>query len=57
MPTISTKDYVLDQASRRISTSPFLTVPGMGAVEKRLLARDWPQHAWADRLRAATSSL
>ena len=48
MPTISTKDYVLDQASRRIRTSPFLTVPGMGAVEKRLLAHDWPQHAWAD---------
>jgi cytochrome P450 len=48
MPTISTTDYVLDKAKRRITTSPFLTVPGMGAVEKRLLARDWPQHSWAD---------
>ena len=48
MPTISTTDYVLDQAKRRITTSPFLTVPGMGLVEKRLLAHDWPQHAWAD---------
>src|ERR1700710_787335 len=45
MPTISTRDYVLDQATRRIRTSPILTVPGMGLVEKRLLARDWPQHA------------
>ena len=43
MPTISTKDYVLDQARRRVTTSPFLSLPGMGQVEKRMLARDWPQ--------------
>ena len=30
MPTISTRDYLLDQAKRRFTTSPFLTVPGMG---------------------------
>ena len=48
MPTISTTDYVLDQAKRRITTSPILTVPGMGLLEKRLLARDWPQHAMAE---------
>ena len=48
MPTISTKDYVLDKAKRRITTSPILTVPGMGLLEKRLLARDWPQHAMAE---------
>jgi len=48
MPTISTKDYLLDKAKRQITTSPMLTVPGMGLLEKRLLARDWPQHAWAE---------
>src|SRR5689334_4542879 len=48
MPTISTKDHVLDQARRRITTSPILTVPGMGTLEKRLLAHDWKQHAWAE---------
>ena len=32
MPTISTKDYLLDQATRRIRTSPILTVPGMGKL-------------------------
>src|SRR3954466_9690841 len=48
MPTISTKDYVLDKAKRRITTSPFLTLPGMGRVEKRMLDHDWPQHAWAE---------
>ncbi len=47
MPTISTKDYVLDQAKRRITTSPILTVPGMGLLEKRLLAREWTRHAMA----------
>ena len=48
MPTISTKDYLLDQAKRRITTSPILTFPGMGLLEKRLLAHDWPQHAMAE---------
>ena len=31
MTTISTKDYLLDQAKRRVTTSPFLTLPGHGA--------------------------
>ncbi len=48
MATISTKDYLLDQAKRRFTTSPILTVPGMGLLEKRLLAHDWPQHAMAE---------
>ena len=48
MSTISTQDYVLDKARRKITTSPILTVPGMGLLEKRLLAHDWPQHAWAE---------
>ena len=48
MPTISTKDYLLDKAKRRFTTSPMLTLPGMGLVEKRLLAHDWPQHTMAE---------
>ena len=48
MPTISTSDYLLDKAKRRITTSPILTIPGMGLLEKRLLATDWPQHAMAE---------
>src|SRR3954471_3941315 len=48
MPTISTTDYVLDKAKRRITTSPILTVPGMGLLEKRLLARPGPQHAMGE---------
>ena len=39
MPTISTKDYVLDQAKRRITTSPILTVPGHG---RRSRSDCWP---------------
>ena len=34
MPTISTKDYLLDQAKRRITTSPFLTVAGHGRARE-----------------------
>ena len=37
MATISTKDYLLDQAKRRFTPTPD-TIPGMGFVEKRLLA-------------------
>ena len=48
MPTISTMDYLLDKAKRRVQTSPTLTVPGMGLLEKRLLAHDFPQHTMAE---------
>ena len=48
MPTISTKDYLLDQAKRRLKPPPITNFPGMGCVEKRLLARDWPQLALAE---------
>ena len=48
MPTISTKDYLLDQAKRRFTTVAQLTVPGMGLLEKRLLAHEWPEHALAE---------
>ena len=47
MPTISTKDYLLDQAKRRFTPS-ITNFPGMSIVEKRLLAHDWPQHALAE---------
>jgi cytochrome P450 len=47
MPTITTPQYLLDQAKRRVTTSPMLTLPGMGQLEKRLNARDWPQHPMA----------
>ena len=39
MPTISTKDYLLDQAKRRLIPT-VNNIPGMGALEKRLLARE-----------------
>ena len=42
MATISTPEYLLDQAKRRFTPS-ITNFPGMGLVEKRLLARDWPQ--------------
>jgi cytochrome P450 len=47
MATISTPNYLLDQAKRRVTTSPMLTLPGMGVLERRLNARDWPQHPLA----------
>jgi cytochrome P450 len=45
--TISTPRYVLDQARRRLKPTP-TTFPGMGTIEKRLLAREWDQFALAD---------
>ena len=42
MPTVSTPEYLLDQAKRRLTPTP-VTIPGMGALEKRLLERDWDQ--------------
>jgi cytochrome P450 len=40
MATISTPRYLLDQAKRRF-TPTLNTIPGMGALEKLLLAHDW----------------
>ena len=40
MATISTPDYLLDQAKRRFTTSPINNFPGMGALERKLLAHD-----------------
>jgi cytochrome P450 len=47
MATISTKDYLLDQAKRRF-TPTVNTIPGMGLIEKRLLQVDWKQHVLAE---------
>jgi len=47
MATISTRDYVLDQARRRFTPS-ITNFPGMSLVEKRLLAHEWPQHPLAE---------
>jgi cytochrome P450 len=47
MATISTKDYLLDQAKRRFTPS-ITNFPGMGLVEKRLLAHDWLQQPMAE---------
>ncbi|MDV3127051.1 cytochrome P450 [Mycobacterium sp. 21AC1] len=46
MATISTPHYLVDQAKRRF-TPTVNTIPGMAAIEKRLLAHDWKQHALA----------
>jgi cytochrome P450 len=42
MPTINTKDYLLDQAKRRFTPS-VNNFPGMGLLEKRLLKTEFPQ--------------
>lgn len=43
MPTtISTKDYLLDKAKRRLTPS-ITNFPGMSVVERRLLNTDFPQ--------------
>ncbi len=47
MASISTPEYLLDQAKRRF-TPTVNTIPGMGLVEKRLLQVDWKQHALAE---------
>jgi cytochrome P450 len=47
MPTISTKDYLLDQARRRFTPS-ITNFPGMGRVEKRLLRTQFPQKKLAE---------
>ncbi|OBK74043.1 cytochrome P450 [Mycobacterium sp. 1274761.0] len=46
MPAISTKDYLLDQAKRRLTPS-FNNFPGMGLVERKLLDTDFPQRPMA----------
>ena len=47
MATTSTRDYLLDQARRRLTT-PMLSIPGMGLVENRLLKHEWKKVALAE---------
>ena len=47
MPTISTTDYLLDQAKRRLKPTP-VTIPGMGLAEKRLRKHEWKQFTLAE---------
>lgn len=47
MATISTPHYLLDQAKRRFTPTPN-TLPGMGALEKRLKAKQWDQFVFAE---------
>ncbi len=42
MPTISTKDYLLDKAKRRLTPS-ITNFPGLGTVERGCSGRDFPQ--------------
>ncbi|GFG76681.1 cytochrome P450 [Mycobacterium botniense] len=47
MATISTPRYLLDQAKRRF-TPTLNNIPGMGAIEKRLLAHEWKTKVLAE---------
>jgi len=47
MATISTPKYLLDQAQRRFVPT-VNTIPGMGAIEKRLVAHDWKKIVLAE---------
>jgi cytochrome P450 len=47
MATISTRDYLLDQARRRF-TPTLNNMPGLGHVEKRLLDHHWKEFVLAD---------
>ena len=47
MTTISTPEYLLDQAKRRLVPT-LNTIPGMGLVEKRLRAHQFKQYALAE---------
>lgn len=45
--TISTRQYVLEQARRRLKPTPS-NLPGMGALEHRLKEKDWDQFVLAE---------
>ena len=55
MATISTPDYLIDQAKRRFTPS-INNFPGMGTLERKLLRTEFPQKVLASPRRAATSS-
>lgn len=47
MATISTTDYLLDQAKRRL-TPTLNNLPLGGPIERRLNNREWPQFTLAE---------
>ncbi len=47
MATISTPNYLIDQAIRRIKPTPS-NLPGMGLVEQRLRAKKWDEFVFAE---------
>ena len=47
MVTVSTPQYLLDQARRRL-TPTLKTIPGMGLLDERLRNQDWPQYVYAE---------
>jgi cytochrome P450 len=47
MTSVSTRHYLLDQAKRRLVPT-LNNAPGMGMIEKRLLAHQWPHKVWAE---------
>lgn len=47
MSTVSTREYLIDQARRRLTPTPN-TIPGMGLLEKRLRAHEWNQFVLAE---------
>lgn len=47
MATINTRDYLLDQAKRRL-TPTVNNLPGLGMIEKRLRNREWKQFTLAE---------
>ena len=47
MVTVSTPQYLLDQARRRL-TPTLNTIPGMGLLDERLRTQDWPQYVYAE---------
>ena len=47
MPTISTPQYLIDQAKRRL-TPTLQTIPGMAKLDERLRHEDWDQFVFAE---------
>jgi len=47
MATISTPQYLIDQARRRL-TPTLQNIPGMGMIDERLRNTDWPEFVYAE---------
>ena len=47
MVTVSTPQYLLDRARRRL-TPTLNTIPGMGLLDERLRQQEWPEYVFAE---------